>query len=474
MAVYSTIQVGDKQPSPFLGFNFYAPTNGNIGANPNSWSFGDSSNYVSPFTSWSQQIVNATYDLGPYARRVGDGKSGRIIISTISPKLGEIGFVEQCWYGFDDTPYNTIDGTAGGVRYQSKTDWWNSSVKITVCLPDLMLEGHPNTAVEVAVSSNSSGGWNPSTEFTNYVSSNSSLVSYGICGVGAVSGIGTTSLIEDAGIIDGGSGNPSGGDGLPGGTGGPSDRMQQGMSGFWSQATGPVVKIADAVQNAASLYMRAFYFPHLDVASGISNFENRQGFSTSNPIIWRPSNSAQKRWLSQLDPFVQGSCNAPFLPDWNDGTSYNNDPAWFLTIYNRAYPDLKLTRIGNEFSMRERYGFTPSPNTDALGDILTPIIGKNASDSIRTFLDFSPLNIAMGVIPRFLNAQELDIIGRLIKNRYGEPENPIGGNFDVFRPTELDIRFSIDNLPDNICELYKLRCGEDICNKGNDETISIC
>jgi len=124
--------------------------------------------------------------------------------------------------------------------------------------------------------------------------------------------------------------------------------------------------------------------------------------------------------------------------------------------------------------MRERYGFTPSPNTDALGDILTPIIGKNASDSIRTFLDFSPLNIAMGVIPRFLNAQELDIIGRLIKNRYGEPENPIGGNFDVFRPTELDIRFSIDNLPDNICELYKLRCGEDICNKGNDETISIC
>jgi hypothetical protein len=151
MAVYSTIQVGDKQPNPFLGFDFYAPTNGNIGANPNSWSFGDSSNYVSPFVSWSQQIVNATNDLGPYARKQ-NGISGRLIISTMSPTLGELGFVQQCWYGFDDTPYNTDNGTATGNRFSSKAEWWDKEViKTKVCVNDLMTEGHPSILVDVAV-----------------------------------------------------------------------------------------------------------------------------------------------------------------------------------------------------------------------------------------------------------------------------------------------------------------------------------
>lgn len=151
MAVYSTIQVGDKQPGPFLGLNFYPPTNGNIGVDPNGWNYGDSSNYVSPFTSFSQDQVNKTNKLGPYARKQ-NGVSGRIIISTKPPTAAEIGFVQQCWYGFDDTPYNTDNGTATGNRFSSKAEWWDKEViKTQVCVNDLMTEGHPPILVDVAI-----------------------------------------------------------------------------------------------------------------------------------------------------------------------------------------------------------------------------------------------------------------------------------------------------------------------------------
>jgi hypothetical protein len=479
MAVYTPIEVGDKQPNQWLLFDRYAPVGGEIGAIPNNWSFGSSSNYVAPFTSWSQQIVNATYDLGPYARRVSDGASGRIIISTKSPSLGEIGFVQQCWYGFDDTPYNTDDGSATGNRYLSKTEWWEACVKTTVCLKDLTIEGHPSTAIEVAIKAPEiefqSGTtppsylWSGSSATQSAIQQFASPVNYGSCGVGALDGLPEGIFGDDAGVAD--DGNPSGAED------GPFAPFTNAFNDMLNAATGNMGGLGiavDAIQNAVNLYTKAFYLPHKGVSLGVVDYNTGAGFDPDNPIIWRPSEMSQKRWLRYLD-FDSENCN-PNLPSGNQTMPDGNvDPSWFLTIFNRAYPNQRLTRIGDEFSMKETYGFTPSPGTDPIETILKPLIGESASNSIRTFLDFSPLNVLFPLNIPLLNAGELETIAAQSKIRLGIPLNLIGGNFDIFKPTTLDIRFSLKNISPDICSQYATLCGEDICNLGpDDDKIVIC
>lgn len=471
MAVYSPIQVGDKQPNPFLGLDRYAPVVGDIGGIPSDWSFGNSSNYVSPFTSWSQQIVNANNYLGPYARRVSDGKSGRIIVSTISPSLGEIGFVEQCWYGFDDTPYNTVDGTANGIRYQSKTDWWKSTTKTIVCLKDLMVEGHPSVAIEVAISSNNIG-WISGGNAKSAVDRLSSGSNYGSCGTNEITGLPEGIFGDDAGVAD--DGVPSGADGLGDG---PLGDITDALENMWnnvSNASGAGI-VADAFQNAVTLYLTAFYYPHYKIGYGNSSFETGKGFGNNSPIIWRPSEMSQKRWLKNLS-FNANNCDLNLPSSTPFMSNGYIDPSWFLTIYNRAFPDLKLSIVGDEISMKESYGFTPSPNTQPLGDVLEYLIGKSASDSIRVFLDFSPLNLLMGSNLPFINSIDLNNLGAAIKVKQGlVPNTLVGGNLDAFKPTTLDIRFSLKNIPQEECANYLQLCNIDLCNLGPQDTkISIC
>jgi hypothetical protein len=485
MSVYTPIEVGAKQPNNWLLFDRYAPVGGEIGAIPGNWSFGNSSNYVSPFTSWSQQIVNATYDLGPYARRVSDGASGRIIISTKSPSLGEIGFVQQCWYGFDDTPYNTDDGSATGNRYLSKTEWWEACVKTTVCLKDLTIEGHPSTSIEVAIKAPEiefqSGTtppsylWSAGSNIDSTISQFASPVNYGSCGVGAIEGLPEGIFGDDAGIAD--DGTPSGSDGSDDG---PFEDFNNAVKNIFNNVSNlaGLSTLNDALQNASSLYRKAFWDPHYRISQGKSTFETEPGFKENTEIIWRPTNKTQKRWLQQLQFETENDCGKFTLPTGNHnmvGTSIP-DPSWFLTVFNRSNPDQYITRVGDELVFTETYGFTPSPNTQGIGDILSSLgVSQSASDSIRTWLDFSPFNVLGVLMPNIVNPGVVQSMAAAIKNRSGIPLNTVGGDYDVLRPATLSIRLSLKNIPPNTCDQYKVLCGEDICNLGSDDDkIIIC
>ena len=121
----------------------YLPVLGNCGRNPTAWSYGGGGNYPRPFTSYTQRIVEASNSLGPFARRVGGGASGRVIISIFDPSSGQLAFREQPWYGFND----------GNTGYVSKAEWWDKSIKVYVQLRDVHVEGHPWDVFEVAFES---------------------------------------------------------------------------------------------------------------------------------------------------------------------------------------------------------------------------------------------------------------------------------------------------------------------------------
>jgi hypothetical protein len=182
-SIPGSIEVGDKQPNPFVsgiaGLSPQAPVSTLIdpeNSNTYGFSYGQ---YPAPYNSWSQGIVNATYDLGPYAKinkfvfRLQDGvistcndsedwqgKSkgenplwGRLVILPSGPYAGEIGFVLQNWYNFDDSPYNTNDGTAQGTPFPSKASWWRSTTKSKTLVHFSHLSTQPLIEVEVAYSS---------------------------------------------------------------------------------------------------------------------------------------------------------------------------------------------------------------------------------------------------------------------------------------------------------------------------------
>ena len=121
----------------------YLPVLGNCGRNPTAWSYGGGGNYPRPFTSYTQRIVEASNSLGPFARRVGGGASGRVITSIYEPSSGQLAFREQPWYGFND----------GNTGYVSKAGWWDKSIKVYVQLRDVHVEGHPYDVFEVAFQS---------------------------------------------------------------------------------------------------------------------------------------------------------------------------------------------------------------------------------------------------------------------------------------------------------------------------------
>tara|TARA_B100000073_G_scaffold301144_1_gene267961 strand:+ start:264 stop:1769 length:1506 start_codon:yes stop_codon:yes gene_type:complete len=136
MTVLNPIDVGTGW-QPFLGH--YAPVSG--AAYLTDWSFGGGGNYIRPWTSFSQRLVEANWKLGPFGMRLGGNISGRILISTEYPSLGELAYCDQPWYGFDDGPSG----------YPSKAEWFGTVVKTVIQARDLNTEGHPLIHVEVAV-----------------------------------------------------------------------------------------------------------------------------------------------------------------------------------------------------------------------------------------------------------------------------------------------------------------------------------
>lgn len=180
-AIPGVIEVGDKQPNPIVagiaGLTPTAPISVELDpSNPNSFGFSQGS-YSAPFNSWSQNIVNATYDLGPYAKvnkfvfQLATGLSlcddpedwqeknkgeyglyGRLIIIPSGLYAGELGFILQNWYNFDDTPYNTNNGQAPpqGTPFPSKQSWWRSTIKSTTTAHFMHLSDRPLVKVQVA------------------------------------------------------------------------------------------------------------------------------------------------------------------------------------------------------------------------------------------------------------------------------------------------------------------------------------
>ena len=132
------------------GMNDNAPVNGNI--DPNnvaSISFGGAATYPKPFTSWLQNVDDANFILGPYAKF--GNIPGRIIIITDSPGFGELGFWIQRWDVHDDGPVIQQHG------YQTKNEWFNSAMKAPVPVRYLHWPGRPWVKVQMAYHGFSTG-----------------------------------------------------------------------------------------------------------------------------------------------------------------------------------------------------------------------------------------------------------------------------------------------------------------------------
>jgi hypothetical protein len=142
------VEVGQAQPSPILGFPSYAPVVMEISNNPGTWLFGGGGDYPSPFTSFSQQLVNANNFLGPYA--MFGGMPGRMIIIPRGVYAGELGFVCQNWYDFNDGIHAK---DADGNLYPSKGSWWETCLKSRISVRFLPLSSRPLVNVMVATKS---------------------------------------------------------------------------------------------------------------------------------------------------------------------------------------------------------------------------------------------------------------------------------------------------------------------------------
>lgn len=142
------VEVGQAQPSPILGLPSYAPNVMEITTDEGSLSFGGSSGYPSPFTSFSQQLVNATNLLGAYAM-LGD-LPGRLVIITSGEYIGELGFTCQNWYNFND---GNFARDANGDLYPTKAQWWETCLKSEMTVKFLPFSERPQVKVMVATKS---------------------------------------------------------------------------------------------------------------------------------------------------------------------------------------------------------------------------------------------------------------------------------------------------------------------------------
>ena len=148
--VNSSIEVGAAQS---FGAS-YAPRRTNITTSTGNWNYGYGS-YPAPYRSFSQNLVNANWILGPYCRRL-DGVAGRLRIS-MQAAFGEIGFVQQCWYDFPRGSNDKING----VLQESNKVWWDTEVsrKYWIRVYNLNDDNAPLIWVQVAI--DGGGGTNP-------------------------------------------------------------------------------------------------------------------------------------------------------------------------------------------------------------------------------------------------------------------------------------------------------------------------
>lgn len=169
------IQVGNAQPSPILGLPSYAPNVMEIATDTGSWLFGNSDGYPAPFNSFSQQIVNANNYLGPYGK-FGE-ISGRFIVIPSGAYSGELGFICQEWYDFNDGQYAKDNN---GDLYPTKARWWETCIKSKVSARLLFFASRPLVEVEVAIESFSDNN-SPDVFSSNYdiLNAGSAAVTFG-------------------------------------------------------------------------------------------------------------------------------------------------------------------------------------------------------------------------------------------------------------------------------------------------------
>lgn len=392
MAVYSPFPVGTAQG---LFGTKYPPQYLSIGTDKNSWNFGILQ-YPAPFRSFVQATNDATQRLGPYCRQLG-GEAGRIIVSTLSgDSFGQIGYVQQCWFGFNDGP-NATD--PNGVLYPSKSEWWNSSKTYVVYVLDLMTEGYPLIPVEVAIESvNPTGesGWNPFTPAYNIFNGLSAVfpLDAGDCGTNSGSGlpfypfpdIGWSIFGLPSSIIGGLDGpirdaienlsnqlrNSGNEDDTPAADDEPysPDNLAETISNLleakkqqattllgdllnWLLEDNGVVRfktfsdIITAIDEAADLFINGFYLPNLRYGPELNNPLYGTGLSSLNPFKWRPSDEIQQRWAGYLLNNADGSPQNPppgadslegYVPATtpDDPETGRTDMIWKLTLLNRG------------------------------------------------------------------------------------------------------------------------------------------
>ncbi len=137
------------------GMSDNAPVNGcvnpaDILGSPPAIQYGGAPVYPKPFTSWLQNVDDANFYLGPYAK-VGT-IPGRLVLITDSPGFGEVGFWIQRWDVHDDGPVIAANG------YQTKNEWFNSAGKTLLPVRFMHLTDRPLIATLVAICGYSSGG----------------------------------------------------------------------------------------------------------------------------------------------------------------------------------------------------------------------------------------------------------------------------------------------------------------------------
>ena len=145
MAEYnSSIPVGGAQT---FG-QAWAPCNGDIGTVSSNWLYGGGCAYPAPYRSFQQNLINGNNYLGPYCRRL-DGVAGRLKIS-LSAAIGEVGFVQQCWYDYPRGANDKVDGVVADTNQV----WWDTKVsrKHWVQVYNLNDDNAPLIWVQVAIS----------------------------------------------------------------------------------------------------------------------------------------------------------------------------------------------------------------------------------------------------------------------------------------------------------------------------------
>ena len=126
----------------------WAPCNGDIGTVTSNWLYGGGCAYPAPYRSFQQNLINGNNYLGPYCRRL-DGVAGRLKVS-ISAQIGEIGFVQQCWYDYPRGANDKVDGVVADTNQV----WWDTKVsrKYWVQVYNLNDDNAPLIWVQVAIS----------------------------------------------------------------------------------------------------------------------------------------------------------------------------------------------------------------------------------------------------------------------------------------------------------------------------------